>query len=301
MTFALAIKYSNQGFDVIITGKEIIYSFSEFDQKDNSTWERILAFAKNWNDSHQSQFVQEEDLEITFSSIADAELQELLEILEQKDTEEQWSWLFFEVDEENDPFLKENIEKHDFIQILGDGYPDSFYLNAAEVLAPYRTCNVCHTEKAVLVDDLVYWKIDNEHSAYREEQLDVINASNGSLLVSKKNLKALEAEGAKGYELLPVLEKDMSISKELFQLKSKVAVVKLDNLDDPDSVCDRCGSIIKQRSLPFTIPEKYVKETFFFSRHKEGLWGIYLKKVLYEALKVKDLKSIYAYQGLMVK
>ncbi len=65
-------------------GKEIIYSFSEFDQKDDQTWTSIKVFVQVWNKSHKSQFAKGEELEITFKKLEDPELQELLEILVHK-------------------------------------------------------------------------------------------------------------------------------------------------------------------------------------------------------------------------
>ena len=209
----------------------IFYSLLEFEQVEEDIWNDILQFANIWNEKHEKQFKLDVPAEavIEFPSLDHVEFLELTEILKQK--KDEWEWLFIH-QKGGDPYLKENIEQCDFIEIIGDGYPDDFYLNELEVKTLFNSCPSCNTPNMLLNEDHITLKIDNNHKMFTNSRtrLDLVNDGNGGLFASSKFIDAIK--GAKGISLLPVKNKDNSTSDLLFQLKAEHSIHKSKSLSD---------------------------------------------------------------------
>ncbi|MFK7786511.1 MAG: hypothetical protein AB8B56_15430 [Crocinitomicaceae bacterium] len=278
----------------------IFYSFLEIEQLDEDMWVEILNFAEDWNTSHDAKFIikPEEEVIIQFDNLEDEEFKEVTILIEEKEGD--WEWLFIH-QKGGDPHKKGNIENSDFIQIIGDGYPDAFYLNQEELEEALEDCPVCGTSSIMVAKEDVYVKIDNDFKDFNNSStfLDVVNAGFGRILVSNKFKEAIK--DFDGITYLPVLNKDDSVSDVLFQLKFIHMIHKSKSLAEPDSICNHCGAFILQNAAPFTISKSEINEFSVFSRDVSGLSKFHLSKSLYEKLKVAPLKRIVPIAGVMLK
>lgn len=277
----------------------------EFEQPDEAIWDEILSFIVKWNRTKENKFVSDEPAEVViyFSKEDHKELQELENILGEKQEKSEWVWIKTIT---GDP-AKEEIEAHDYIQIIGDGYPDEFLLNESKVLSPIKPCENCGTvhphlivqEGALQVNEVF---LNQEqiypNSKYSPPGVDIVNMPHGALLVSKKVEDLLKrSEGLKGYNLLDVFDQYGNVSDRLFQLVAIKVILLPDNLNSEETICPACGTVLSTMTSIFTIKEDRLGGNNFFSRSSSGISSIYVSKSLYGIFKSENIRGLTPVQG----
>lgn len=276
----------------------------QFEQPDKSVWDEILSFAENWNRTKENKFINDEpsELAIYFSEEDDKELKELENILEQKHEKRQWVWVKTIT---NDP-TKEEIEAHDYIQIIGDGYPDEFFLNESDALSSSLPCKTCGTidphlrtqKKALQVDETFLTKKGEPNDQYTPNGLDIINMPHGALLVTKRVVELINSnKKLSGYKFLDVLNKQGKISEKLFQLTTDKIILVPDNLTVEGAYCPTCGTVLSTMTRGFVVKKGRLGKSSFFARHPSGISSIYLSKSLYQILESENIRGLTPVQG----
>jgi hypothetical protein len=276
----------------------------QFDQPDKSVWDEILSFAENWNRTKENKFINDEpsELAIYFFEEDDKELKELENILEQKHEERQWAWIKTIT---NDP-TKEEIEAHDYIQIIGDGYPDEFFLNESDALSPMIPCKTCGTmhshlrvqKKPVQVNEVFLNKKGEPNDKYTPRGLDIINLSHGALLVSKKVVELVKKNSNfHGCTFFDVIDQKGKISDRLCQLKADKVILLPDNLTEVGAICPTCGTVLSTMTRMFVVKESRLGKSSFFSRIPSGLSSIYISNPLYHLFKLENIRGLTPVQG----
>lgn len=275
----------------------------QFDQPDESVWKEILRFTEQWNRTKANKFITDvpSELAIYFSGEDDQELKELEDILDQKHEEQQWEWIRTIP---NNP-TKEEIEAHDYIQIIGDGYPDAFFLNESDALSRMEPCKTCGTihphlrtqEKPVQVDESFLDRKGAPNNRYTPEGLDVINLPHGALLVSIKVTKLIKDKKFQGCTFLDVINQKGDVSDRLFQLATDHIILQPDNLREEGAVCPICGTVLSTMVSGFAVKKDRLNKSSFFSRHPAGISSIYIAKSLYDLLKSEKTRGLIPVQG----
>jgi hypothetical protein len=277
----------------------------KFEQTDEAIWDAILCFTVKWNRTKENKFISDEQAEVVicFSKEDHKEMQELENILEKKQEESEWVWIKTIT---GDP-TKEEIEAHDYIQVIGDGYPDEFFLNESKVLSPVKPCENCGTvhphlmlQKGALQVNEVF--LDQQkiypNSKYFPLGVDIVNMSHGALLVSKKVEQLLKGiKGLKGYNLLDVFDQHENVSDRLYQLVAIKVILLPDNLNSEGTICPVCGTVLSTMTNIFTIKKSRLGGSNFFSRSSSGISSIYVSKSLYEIFKSENIRSLTPVQG----
>lgn len=277
----------------------------QFDQPDELVWDEILSFAEQWNRTKENKFINDVPFELViyFSAEDHKELKELEGILKQKQEEHEWAWIKTRT---NNP-TKEEIEAHDYIQIIGDGYSDEFLLNELDALPPPAPCQTCGTThphlrtqtKALKVNETFLGK-KNIYPNYRYTPpgVDLVNMPHGALLVSDKVEQLLKGSGnPKGYALLDVVNQNGKVSDKLFQLVADKIILLPDNLTEEGAICPTCGTVLGALTGEFLIRKKRLGEASFFSRMPSGLSSIYVSNPLYHFLKSENVRGLTPVQG----
>lgn len=269
----------------------------QFEQPNESIWNEILRFAESWNETKENKFINESpfELAIYFPEIEDKELKELEEILEQKHNEQHWVWL---KTIPHDP-SKELIESCDFIQIIGNGYPDNFFLNESQALEAMKPCEKCGTihshlrlQKGPLeVNEAFLSKKGYPNNAYSPPGLDIINLPHGALLVSKKVVELIKENGFHGAIFLNVINQHGKISEKLFQLVTDIIILLPDNLRE-GTICPGCGTVLSTLTGEFLIRKERIKGVSVFSRNPSGASAIYISNPLYHLLKSNNIRGL---------
>lgn len=276
----------------------------QFEQPDKSVWDEILSFAEKWNQTRANKFINDEpsELAIYFSEEDNKELKALENILEQKHEERQWAWIKTIT---NDP-TKEEIEAHDYIQIIGDGYPDEFFLNESDALSPMIPCKTCGTvhshlrvqKRAVQVNEAFLNKRGEPNDEYTPRGLDIINLSHGALLVSKKVVELVKNYNKlHGCTFLDVINQKGKISDRVFQLKADKVILLPDNLTEEGAICPTCGTVLSTMTGIFAVKESRLEKSSFFSRIPSGLSGIYISNPLYRLFNARNVRGLTPVQG----
>ena len=276
----------------------------QFDQPKESIWKEILTFAEKWNQEKENKFIKDVpfELAIYFNDENDEELKELENALEQKHKERKWEWIKTIT---NDP-TKQEIEAHDYIQIIGDGYPDKFFLNESDALSSMVPCKTCGTidshlrtqKKALQVDESYLDKKGDPNDRYSPNGLDIINLPHGALLVTARVVELFSADKKlSGYKFLDVLNKQGKISEKLFQLTTDNIILVPDNLTEEGAYCPTCGTVLSTMTRGFGIKKERLGKTSFFARHPSGISSIYISKSLYQIMKSENIRGLTPVQG----
>ena len=276
----------------------------QFEQPDQSVWDEILSFVEKWNRTKENKFINDEpfELAIYFSEKDHKELKELENILEQKHEERQWAWIKTIT---NDP-TKEEIEGHDYIQIIGDGYPDEFLLNELDALSPMESCETCGTihshlrtqKKALQVNETFLNKNGYPNDNYTPKGLDIINMPHGALLVSKKVVEIIkDNKKLYGCTFLDVLNQNGKVSDRLFQLVADKVILLPDNLPAEGSICPTCGTVLSTLIRGFIIRKERLGGADFFSRSSSGISSTYISNTLYHIFKSENIRGLTPVQG----
>ena len=274
------------------------------DQPKETLWIEIQSFSDKWNQEKENKFVKDQQFELTiyFEDENDKELKELESILEQKHKERKWEWIKTIT---NNP-TKEEIEDHDFIQILGDGYSDKFFLNESSALSPTLPCKTCGTidphlrtqKKSLQVDEAFLNKKSEPNDQYTPNGLDLINLPHGALLVTKKVMDLITSDNKlSGYKFLDVLNKQGKVSDKLFQLTTDKIILVPDNLTEEGAYCPTCGTVLSTMTRGFAIKKQRLANSSFFSRNPTGMSSIYVSKSLYQILKSENTRGLTPVQG----
>lgn len=276
----------------------------QFEQPDKAVWEAISHFAEKWNRTKENKFVKDEsaELAIYFADENHYELKELENILEQKHREAGWAWI---KTIPNDP-TKEAIEGHDYIQIIGDGYPDEFLLNELDALSPELPCETCGTihthlrkqKKALQINEAFLTGNGKPNDNYTPKGLDIINVQHGALLVSKKIVQLIQNNKKWiGCTFLDVYNQHGKVSQKLFQLVADKVILLPDNLMEQGSICATCGTVISALTQGFRIKMERLGDAVFFSRIPSGISLIYISNALYHHLKSENSRGLTPVQG----
>ena len=277
----------------------------EFDQSGEDTWNDIVSFTKEWNHVKKNKFIDDEpsELVIYFKNEQDNELIELENLLDQKHNQHGWEWIKTIT---YDP-TKEEIENHDFIQIIGDGYPDAFLLNRQQALSNMQPCTECGTvhphlriqESFLQVNEAYLTGSGSPNDKYTPAGLDLINIDHGALLITNKVVELLKGDKSiTGYTLLDVLNQNRKVSETLFQLAANKAILLPDNMAGPGEICGTCGTVLSTLTRPFVIKKERMGATDFFSRSRSGVSSIYISRRVYQLLKLQGIRALTPAQGV---
>ena len=276
----------------------------QFDQPKESIWKEILQFSEKWNQENENKFINDQPFELViyFENENDKELKELEKLLDQKHKERKWEWIKTITNNQT----KEEIKGHDFIQIIGDGYPDRFFLNESDVLSPMLPCKTCGTvdshlrtqKKELQVDESFLSKKGLPNDQYSPKGIDLINMPHGALLVTERVVELLNADKKlSGYNFLDVLNKEGKISKKLFQLTTNKIILVPDNLTEEGAYCPTCGTVLSTMTRGFAVKKSRLEKSSFFARHPSGISSIYISKSLYQILESENIRGLTPVQG----
>lgn len=275
-----------------------------FDQPKESLWKEILSFSENWNQEKESKFINDQpfELAIYFDDENDKELKELENFLDQKHKERKWEWIKTTTNNQT----KEEIEDHDYVQIIGDGYPDKFFINESDALSPELPCKTCGTidphlrtqKQALQVDESFLGKKGFPNDQYNPKGIDIINMPHGALLVTDKVVELFSADKKlSGYKFLDVLDERGKVSEKLFQLSTDKIILVPDNLTEEGAYCPTCGTVLSTMTRGFAIKKKRLGNSSFFARNPTGISSIYVSKSLYQILKSENARGLTPVQG----
>jgi hypothetical protein len=276
----------------------------QFEQPYESVWNEILRFTEKWNQTKGNKFISDASFELAiyFSDVEHYELNELEKILNQKHKERGWEWIKTIPNDHT----TEEIENLDFIQIIGSGYVDEFFLNELDALSPMIPCKTCGTvhshlrvqKKMVQVNESFLNKKGEPNDEYTQRRLDIINLSHGALLVSKKVVELVKKNKRfHGYTFLDVIDQKGKISDRLFQLKADKVILLPDNLTEEGAICSTCGTVLSTMTGIFAVKESRLEKNSFFSRIPSGLSGIYISNPLYHLFKSENIRGLTPAQG----
>lgn len=276
----------------------------QFEQPDESTWSEILSFAEKWNQKKENKFINDEPSEmvIYFSDENHKELKELENILDKNHEEHEWEWTKTITNDQT----KEEIEACDYVQIIGDGYPDEFFLNESKALSPEFPCETCGTEdphlriqeKALQVDEAFLTRKGSPNDHYTPKGLDIINMPHGALLVSKRVAELIKGNKKfQGCTFLDVIDKQGKVSEKLFQLTTDKIILVPDNLSEEGAVCPTCGTVLSTMTRDFAIKKDRLGGSSFFSRIPSGISSIYVSKAMYNLFKSENVRGLSPVQG----
>jgi len=276
----------------------------QFDQPKESIWKEMIGFADKWNQEKENKFItdQPSELAIYFEDENDKELKELENILEQKHKERKWEWIRTITNNQT----KEEIEDHDFVQIIGDGYPDEFFLNESDALSPMLPCKTCGTVDSHLRTQKIALQVDESflnrkgipNDQYNPKGIDIINMPHGALLVTERVVKLFSSDKKlTGYKFLDVLDKQGKVSEKLFQLTTDIIILVPDNLTEEGAYCPACGTVLSTMTRGFAIKKQRLGKSSFFSRNPTGISSIYVSRSLYQILKSENIRGLTPVQG----
>ncbi|NJM14545.1 MAG: hypothetical protein HC896_03425 [Bacteroidales bacterium] len=201
---------------------------------------------------------------------------------------------------------REEIESHDYIQIIGDGYPDAFLLNGPQALSAIQPCASCGTVHPHLRAQQATLQVHEGYLAgsgppnnrHAPPGLDLINIDHGALLVSHRVAALLLSDKSiTGFMLHDVLDQNGNVSANLYQLAVKTVIVQPDNMAVQGEVCETCGSVLSTFTRPFAIAKERMRETDFFSRNPSGISNIYVSKRVYILLKSNKIRALTLRRG----
>ena len=283
------------------------YLLLEFDQPNEIVWADMKLFAEEWNLSHENKFLMDEstELAIYFHSEKDKEIDLLETIFREKERSENWVWI---KTIPYDPTVEE-IESHDFIQIIGDGYADAFSLNGTTAFDWDMTCNTCGTEhphlitqkQSLQIDESFLSQLSAPNTKHEPPGLDMINIAGGGLLISNRIAKLLNSEtNAEGYSLIQVMNEKGEVSDKVFQLRASNVILIPSNMKDEGDVCPACGTVLTTQLASFDIKKDWVKNDKIFSRASSGFSSFYVKRELFEVLKSEKARGLTVVHGVNV-
>lgn len=277
----------------------------QFEQLEETVWGEITAFVEKWNQTKENKFINDVpfQLAIYFSEETDKEMQELERILEQKHKEREWVWAKI--------FIKDlsakAVEALDYIQFIGDGYPDKFFLNESDALSPVEPCETCgmvHPHLAIQKNFLqvnetyLDRKKAEPNNKYSPPGLDIVNMPNGALLVSKSVVELIKKDkNVHGYKFLDVIDQKGEISERLFQLAVDKIILRPDNLSEEEAICPTCGAVLQNLTKTFAVKKSRLGKSSFFSRNPLGISSMYMSNSLYHFLKSENVRGLGPVQG----
>jgi hypothetical protein len=277
----------------------------QFDQPDKSIWADIISFAEKWNDTKENKFIitLPYSRDIYFFDEDDKNLKELEKILQKKGEENNWIWTKSKVPHYP---TREEKESCDYIQIIGDGYPDEFLLNESDALSSVIPCEKCGTvdselrvqKKTLQIDETFLDKKTYPNYKYTPSGVDLLNMPHGALLVSNRVTELIEDNNKfYGCTFLEVINQKKKISVRFFELATDKIILLPDNLTDKKAICPVCGTELLVLTNEFAIKKDRLEGSSFFSRSPSGLASIYISNDLYHFLKSENVRGLTPVQG----
>ncbi|MEM7185447.1 MAG: hypothetical protein AAF466_02215 [Bacteroidota bacterium] len=277
----------------------------EFEQPSEQTWQEIGAFVKDWNTSHDHQFHTDQmgEFVIYFDNPDDPEIAMLRTSLEEKHRTDGWIHIASLAQD----LSAADIESHDFIQIIGDGYPEEFILNMETAFDGNEQCLECGTQHPHLQIQLqsvqineAYLDANNEVNARHEPKgLDVINLPNGGLLISTEVAGLLDQMGElPGYSLVQVFNERNEVSEKVYQLMVTPSVLIPANSEQQGAICPSCGTVLSTFTGVFGVSEAQLGGSRFFARHPSGMSSIYVAREVYNLWKSAQCRGLTPVQGV---
>jgi hypothetical protein len=293
------------------------FSFARFQQPGEAAWAEVGAFAKAWNQEHETKFLNIADIlwSIEFPDANDPALAEFLGRLRAVRALFQISCLT----QAKNIFSDSDYRAADFFEILGVnlvGADRRFVLNEAEALGPPVPCPVCGWRDMFDKPQLTSFVIEEslldsclptgEHPP--PGGWDCINLPNGHKLVARRVVALLDANKVKGYELLPVLASGTNQpSERVVQILARKAIPVLRPAGDfaGDLVlCNRCGvarnvnprlreNLVDTQPM-YCVAREEVSPDEIFSRHPGRGAMLYVPGRLHAVLIAADMSGIVA-------
>lgn len=278
----------------------------QFEQPNQLVWGEILRFTENWNETKENKFINTMPYRriIYFSYEDDKDLKELENILEQKRESNDWIWSKSKMHYYP---TREEKESHDYIEIIGDGYPDEFLLNESDALASMIPCEKCGTvdsdlrlqKKDLQINEtFLDEKSIDPNCRYTPPGLDLVNMPHGALLVSKRVMELIkDNKKFYGCTFLGVINQKGEISDRFFELATDKIILLPDNLAEEGAICPVCGTELLVLTNEFAIRKDRLEGSSFFSRRPSGLASIYISNTLYQIFKSENVRGLTPVQG----
>ena len=278
----------------------------QFEQPDESVWKDILSFSAKWNRTKENEFINTVPFELViyFSNEEDKEIKELENVLVEMREKQGWVWDKAKV---NYYPTKEEKEKRDFIEIIGDGYPDEFLMNESAALSSAKPCEKCGTVDEDLSVQKKAFQINETYldkkkiypnNRFNPPGLDIVNMPNGALLVSKRVVELIKSNKKfHGARFLDVINNEGKISDRLFELVADKIILIPDNLPEEGAICPVCGTELIELSGQFGVRKNRLEGNSFFSRRPSGTASMYISNELYHFLKSENVRGLTPVQG----
>lgn len=280
----------------------------KYEQPAESAWNEILRFADAWNQTKEIQFISTEmskqifELNVYFPNEDHPELKELEDILRQKSSEFRWKWL--RTDRKYYPTRAE-IEARDYILIIGDGYPDDFFMNESAALSVMKSCKTCGTkdpdltvQKQAPQIDEAFLDTENEtNDRYESKGLDIINLQHGALLVSSRFMKVIKDNKIQGCTFLDVFNRAGNRSDRLFQLAADPVILLSDDPQEEGAICATCGEMLRPTTTDLVVRRDRLSGSSFFSTSPARIYDIYVSKQVYQLLKAANIRGLTPMEG----
>ena len=285
------------------------FLFFDYEQPNEEAWRAINEFASQWNQNHMSKFVKGEMGEwgvVLNNGILDEEYPVLRESVGQLKKKYNVASFLGAVDNRK----PEDFEKAPLVAIVGNTYPLNFVFNLKEAIGNPMPCSNCkrmdpHSGpiiKQLIVDESYLDRQVDPSPDYTPPGLDLINLSNGALLVSKKIADLLKSKHVQGYELIPVISKGTKKpSEKIFLLRTNKAIIKPCNIHTPtteEGICPICGRILGGVLGDYYVREEWLEADQVFSRHPFKYASIYVANELYHAMKNVGTKGLLPAYGI---
>ena len=295
-----------QSADIIYPPIE--YLFLRSDQLNEQAWQALASFSRTWNESHQSQFKQEEsEMSVILpGGVHDPELGLLDQALASLQTGHPAQYIRGIVDKRK----AADFEKAPWVQIVGDQYPLSAYANYSAAFEQPGRCERCGalqrtgalTGVPLTFDESVLDKKVAGLPHYDPPGLDLINLPNGAFLISARVAELFSANHIRGYELANVLSKATGQpSQRVFLLKAGKAILDACDIHtprDPGAICPTCGKTRTGILGVFYVREEWLQGDELFSRSPSHLSLICVSNRLYTLLKEMGCKGMLPSYGL---
>ena len=287
----------------------IEYLFFDFEQPDESAWDSINQFAIEWNKNHRSQFKKGESGEwgaVLKDGINDQEYSILSKEVEKLHVDHHAKFFLGAVDDRR----PEDYERAPFVAIVGNTYPLEFVVNFKEAIGEPKACSNCGNKdthnapilKTLIIDESFLEKQIDDSPDYTPPGLDLINLTNGTLLISKRIAQLFESLNVKGYELISVTSKaTQRPSEKIFLLRANKAILLPCNIHTPttqEGICPACGRILGGVLGNYYVRKEWLGEDKIFSRHPWKYASIYVSNDLYHAIKKINAKGLLPAFGI---
>jgi len=293
------------------------FSFARFQQPGEAAWAEVGAFAKAWNQEHETKFSNIAEIlwSIEFPDANDRALAEFLGRLCAVRSLFQISCLT----QAKNIFSECDYRAADFFEILGVnlvGADRRFVLNEAEALGPPVPCPECGWRDMFDKPQLTSFVIEEsllDASLPTGEHpppggWDCVNLPNGHKVVARRVVALLDANKVKGYELLPVLTSATNQpSERVVQILAHKAIPVLRPVGDFEGalvLCNRCGAarslnpwfrehLVDMQPM-YCVGQDEVSRDEIFSRHLGRGAMLYVPGRVYGVLIAAYISGIVA-------